>query len=119
MRRRFLTGKPGEGRNMPDIVWHGAQLNMPLWDDHEARILAFTLAGISESEPDLHIVLNMSDKAATMELPVVTGREWCLAVDTAKQSPDDMVAPQDQHAIITHYYPVNSQTVVVFENRGV
>lgn len=119
MRRRFLTGKTVEGRNIPDISWHGAQLNMPLWDDHEARILAFTLAGISDAEPDLHIVMNMSDQAATMELPIVTGREWCLAVDTSNPSPEDIIAPQNQHPVRTHYYPVNSRTVVVFENRSV
>jgi glycogen operon protein len=119
MRRRFLTGKPVAGRNMPDISWHGAQLNKPLWNDPDARIMAFTLAGIGESEPDLHIVLNMSDQVITMELPVVSGRQWCLAVDTSKQSSGDIVAPRDQQVVKTLDYAVQSQSVVAFENRDV
>ncbi|NOT10429.1 MAG: glycogen debranching protein GlgX [Methylococcaceae bacterium] len=119
MRRRFLTGKLVPGRNLPDISWHGKQLDAPLWDDPEARILVFTLAGFSESESDLHIVLNMSVQTETMELPVVSGREWCLAIDTSRLSPEDIVPPQDQRALQTHFYPVKSQTVVVFENRVV
>jgi glycogen operon protein len=119
MRRRFLTGNPVPGRSIPDVTWHGAQLNAPLWDDYEARILAFTLSGVAENEPDLHIVMNMSEQAATMELPVVTGREWCLAADTSSTAPGDIVALEEQKPLKHHYYPVDSQTVVVFENRSV
>jgi isoamylase len=54
-----------------------------------------------------------------MELPVVSGREWCLAVDSSCSSPDDIVPPQNQHPIKHHSYLVNCQTVVVFENRRV
>jgi len=118
MRRRFLTGKTLEVRNMPDISWHGTQLNKPLWQDHDARILAFTLAGLGEIEPDLHIVLNMSDQAVAIDLPVVAGRQWCLAVDTACPSPHDIIPPQDQQTINADNYSVKGQSVVVFENRG-
>jgi isoamylase len=93
MRRRFLTGNPVGSKTMPDIVWHGAQLNMP--------------------------IMNMSYQAISIELPVITGREWCLAVDTSLASPDDIVLPALQVPFNHHSYSVNSLTVVVFENRGV
>jgi len=116
MRRRFLTGKLVEGKNITDISWHGIEVNAPLWNDPDARILAYTLAGVEDGEPDLHIVMNMSDEKANVELPVITARKWCIALDTAQASPLDIIPPVDQKPVSHHVYPVNSKTVVVFEN---
>ncbi|MGZ8163512.1 MAG: glycogen debranching protein GlgX [Methylobacter sp.] len=116
MRRRFLTGKVIEGKNITDISWHGSQLNNPQWDDSDTRILAFTLAGWESHEPDLHIVMNMSDENATVELPVISGKKWCLALDTSLPPPQDILSPQDQKPVNNPIYLVNNKTVVVFEN---
>jgi glycogen operon protein len=116
MRRRFLTGRVIEEKNMRDVSWHGTELNKPLWHDPEARILAFTLAGIEDNEADLHIVMNMSDEIATMELPVVEGKKWCVALDTSLRSPQDIIPPQDQNPFGKNFYSVNSKAVVIFEN---
>jgi len=116
MRRRFLTGKPVNGRGIAEIQWHGTEINKPLWDDYEARVLAFTLAGVENDEPDLHVAINMSDQQVIIELPLISGRAWCLALDTSLQSPQDIVPLQDQKAMHAHCYPLNTRTVVVFEN---
>ena len=116
MRRRFLTGKDIAGKNRPDISWHGAELNQPLWFDSEARLLVFTLAGIEDKEADLHIVMNMSDEIATLELPVIEGKKWCLALDTTLPSPLDIIAPQDQKPLAELCYSINSKAIAVFEN---
>ncbi|MGZ8935594.1 MAG: glycogen debranching protein GlgX [Methylobacter sp.] len=116
MRRRFLTGKVIEGKNITDISWHGSQLNNPQWDDSDTRILAFTLAGWESHEPDLHIVMNMSDENATVELPVISGKKWCLALDTSLPPSQDILSPQDQKPVNNPIYLVNNKTVVVFEN---
>jgi glycogen operon protein len=116
MRRRFLTGKLVHGRDIPEIQWHGIEINKPLWDDPEAKILAFTLAGLENGEPDLHVAMNMSDQSVSLELPVIAGRSWCLALDTSLKSPQDIVQPQDQKPVRENVYPLDSRTVVVFEN---
>ncbi|WP_411726687.1 glycogen debranching protein GlgX [Methyloglobulus sp.] len=116
MRRRFLTGKSIEGKNMADISWHGIQPNNPQWNDPDTRILAFTLAGSVVHEPDLHIVMNMSDETATLGLPVISGKEWRLALDTSLPSFQDILSPQDQNPVNNPLYLVNNKTVVVFEN---
>ncbi len=118
MRRRFLNGGAIEGKNMPDISWHGTELGKPLWSDPGARILAFTLAGIEDKEADLHIIMNMSDDIVNMELPDVKGKKWCLALDTSLQSPHDIIPPQDQKPLGEKFYSVKSKAVVVFENIG-
>ena len=75
-RNHFFTGKQAPGRDIPDITWHGAHLNEPLWHDGQARVLACTLAGLSENEEDLHLIFNMSDQTLDAALPAINGRQW-------------------------------------------
>lgn len=117
MRRRFLTGKIIESRGLPDISWHGIEINKPLWSDDEAKLLVFTLAGSEVDEADLHIIMNMSDNRALVELPVLKGKTWCLALNTALASPHDNVAPEHQKPVTNTHYAVDSKSVVVLENR--
>ena len=116
MRRRFLTGKLLESRGIAEIQWHGTELNKPLWNDPEAKFLAFTLAGADVNESDLHVVLNMSDQQIVVDLPAIAHRQWCVAMDTSLTSPHDIVLPQDQTLMRENFYSVNSRTIVVFEN---
>ncbi len=117
MRRHFLTGNLMEKKNMADISWHGNSLGKtPLWDDKDAQSVAFTLAGIKTEEPDLHVVMNMSDSYLISELPKIKGREWRLAMDTALPSPDDIVPPNQQKITELQQYRVEARTVVVLEN---
>jgi len=116
MRRRFLTGKIIESRGIKDISWHGAKLNTPLWDDSETRLLAFTLAGVEEDEPDLHVVINMSDEQTNIQLPVIKRKKWCLSVDTSQDSPNDIIRRPNQKPVTRKTFLVNKKTIVVFEN---
>ncbi|MDO9106271.1 MAG: glycogen debranching protein GlgX [Methylovulum sp.] len=119
MRRRFLTGHLLEDRGLADITWYGSAVtSTPCWHDPECRLLIFTLAGIDLKESDLHVVMNMSGQKKTIELPVLEGRRWCLAVDTSLKSPEDIVMPEDQKPIDGDHYPVGPQSIVVFENVG-
>ena len=116
MRRRFLTGDYNDARGIADITWHGPSIDDPLWEDPDAQVLAFTLAAFAEGEADLHIMLNMSDMQVNMELPVVHGRNWRLAVDTSRSSPQDIIQPQNQTSFERHIYQVEARSVVVLES---
>ncbi|WP_446810066.1 glycogen debranching protein GlgX [Methylomonas sp. 2BW1-5-20] len=117
MRRNFLTGRQMEGKDMADITWHGLEIDQaPRWDDPATRILAFTLAALAKDEADLHVILNMSDTKHTMQLPPLTGKSWCLAVDTAQKSPRDIVDPSEQKPLGKLCYTVDEYSVVVFES---
>ena len=116
MRRRFLTGDLIEGRGIKDITWHGAKIDKPLWDDPETRLLAFTLAGIGEQEADIHVVINMSDQNTQAELPNIEGKSWCLSVDTAQNSPKDIIPPKHHKPLKSKTYLVMEKTIVAFEN---
>ncbi len=114
-RNRFFTGQPPPGRKLPDIAWHGQQLREPLWHDPQAKVLAFTIAGLSTDEEDLHVILNMSEQPVAAQLPEIAGRRWHLTLDTAAASPHD-VAPREQrrrHAVPT--CRVGPRSVAVLE----
>ncbi len=116
MRRHFLTGEKLGERPIPDIKWHGVELDKPQWQDPESQVLAFTLAAVAANkEADLHIILNMSDSELIMELPVIQEQKWNLAIDTALQFPFDTVIPEKQVAVKGFSYAVQAKSVVVFE----
>jgi len=117
-RTRFLTGQPESGRGVPDIAWHGLRLNEPLWHDHQAQVLAFTLAGRTQAEEDVHVVLNMSDTGIDAQLPEIPARHWHLALDTAARSPLDIIPRPQQLRVDTPPYAVHPRSIVVFEARA-
>ncbi len=117
MHRRFLTGQARDGFRYPDISWHGISLQKPLWDHDDAQVLAFTLGRVRPSDEDLHIILNMGEPDLEMPLPENPGHQWCRAVDTACNSPQDILEPSMQVVQSTLVYVVHSRSVVVFESR--
>jgi isoamylase len=119
MRDRFLTGKKPTGRGMADVQWHGKKLDQPGWEDPEARFLCFTLAGMTEDEEHVHVMMNMSDDAAFVELPQMAGQAWYRTVDTYESSPNDLLEPSSQALVRGPKYLVRPRTVTVFESRSV
>ncbi len=117
-RHRFLTGTARGTARLPDVTWHGIELNEPLWSDPDAQVLAFTLGAINADEEDLHIILNMSEDTLAMPLPRVAGRHWYRAVDTAQPSPADIVEPHEQNEMSEETCQVAPRSVVVFESRA-
>jgi glycogen operon protein len=117
-RRQFLTGDPGTGRaGQADIVWYRETLAPPDWEDPSARILRFTLSGQAPGEGDLHVVLNLSDRAATLDIPPVQAHRWYRAVTTSMKSPYDIVGPEGQRPVGKARHRVEARSVVVLESR--
>ena len=116
MRKQFLSGRPVSYR-LPDVSWHGQKLNEPRWEDPGEQILVYTLAAVNETEDDLHVMLNMSDRPVEMELPKVSGRNWYRAVDTAQPSPADVFEAADEPGVEGNLYRMEARSVVVFEGR--
>jgi isoamylase len=114
-RGRFLTGRVTPGAILPDIAWHGERLNEPPWFDGEARLLAFTLAGVDAQEKPLHVILNMSHASRTFEIPALTGCAWRRALDIAIASPHDITPHEQQSVSIGASYVAQPRSVVVLE----
>ncbi|WP_427551405.1 glycogen debranching protein GlgX [Methylomonas sp. MS20] len=117
MRRRFLTGRPLEGKTLPDIHWYDVdQMHPPAWTDPEARFLSYTLSALAKEEPDLHVVMNMASEDVLIDLPKIEGKAWCLSIDTALSSPADAVELANQSPLSLQQYWVRGNSVVVLEN---
>ncbi len=114
---RFVTGIKEKGRRLPDITWHGRKLKKPPWNDPGDNLLAFTLGGPGRLDQDLHIILNMNDKDAVVNLPTVRRRRWYRAIDTGAPSPGDIIPQDSQRDIGEKFFPVRARSVVVFEGR--
>jgi glycogen operon protein len=108
----FFTGQPIPHRGIPDIAWHGVRLSEPAWHDGTSQFLAFTIAGLTPSEEDLHIILNMSGQE--LEVPLPPGYRWHLAVDTDNylKTSELSTTKTGQHL---RTWSVAAHTVVIFE----
>lgn len=115
MRHRFLKGNNIGERDIPDITWHGTELEKPLWDDPDTRVLAYTLATTDQDEADLHIMFNMSDDKVDMQLPIIKGRKWYRTVDTSLKTPKDILSPGDQVPFKKNNYVLQPKTVAILE----
>ena len=100
-----------------DVSWHGTKLNHPGWDDTGARALAMTLAGF-DGDSDLHVMFNMFWESLDFELPVVPGRRWCIAVDTAQSSPRDIADPGSEPDVVGNTFHMEARSVVVLVNHA-
>lgn len=118
-RPRFFTGQPASSRGIPDVAWHGLHLNQPLWGNNEAQVLALTIAGTTDTEADLHIVLNMSENDIEVQLPDIPLRNWHLAIDTAASSPDDIIERSRQQMVNINIQSAHARSIVVFEARKI
>jgi glycogen operon protein len=114
-RGAFFTGAVNQ-RGLIDVAWHGTMLNSPEWSGAEARTLAMTLAGF-DGDADIHVMLNMYWESMDFELPVVAGRQWFRAVDTALNPPLDIADPGEERAVAGSAYAVQGRSVVVLVNR--
>jgi len=118
-RSHFLTGRPDPGRSQPDVSWHGRRIGAPPWEEEQGHQLAFTLAGLADDEEDLHIMLNMAPVAADFELPDCAPCQWHTAIDTARESPDDICSPAAQPLCAEGHCRVEAHSVMVLEARAV
>lgn len=117
MQRQYLTGTKTEVSMLPDVSWHGRQLNDPQWEDSSSQVLACTLSRVEAKEEDLHIVFNMSEDTLSMDLPELKDRVWHLAVDTSRGISEDVIKPEQQQTIKENAIQVCSRSIVVYESR--
>ncbi len=112
---RFFTGAMTD-RGMRDIEWHGTRLGAPGWDNPEARVLAFTLAGV-DADPDLHVMVNMFWEPLEFEVPEAPGRDWYVAIDTAAPSPSDLPTPGENPLVASRTVSVPGRSIIALMSQ--
>jgi glycogen operon protein len=114
-RRSFLTGQVNR-RGVPDIRWHGLELDQPDWGGI-ARTLAFTLSGVEPLEPDLHVMMNMDDAPHEFAVPQGDDLAWLVFADTSKGSPDDIAEPGQAAVFEGDRCTVEGRSIVILESQ--
>jgi glycogen operon protein len=117
---RYFTGSSNKF-GLYDISWHGTQLNIPGWNDPNARCLAMTLGDTAEDTDqteNIHVMFNMYWEGVEFQIPQATGLKWYRAIDTSLPSPND-ISPRDQQvAINDNSYVVTGRSIVVLASKA-
>lgn len=110
-RSRYFTGETNV-RGLADITWHGTRPNQPDWSS-QCRVLSFTLGG-ADTESDVHVIMNMFWESIDFEIPQVDGYPWYRAVDTALNSPEDILEPGLEQVVVGPSYLAQGRSISVF-----
>jgi len=93
-------------------TWHGSKLNQPDWTPW-SHSLALT-AEIRKEKWRFHLILNAYWKPLDFELPVdEEGKPWRRWIDTALDSPQDIVPWQEAIPVSGFTYRAETRSVVV------
>jgi isoamylase len=117
--RRLLRGTEHEVRRMSlnhiireaNKAWHGVHLNQPDWSDR-SHGLAFT-AEVRGEGLLFHLILNAYWEPLDFELPPAGKFAWRRWIDTALDTPHDIVAWEKSPEVGGTTYRAQSRSVVV------
>lgn len=100
-RKEYLTGRPIDGRKVPDVSWYGIKGNPLHWDQGMLAMTAY-IAAPSRADDleglgrDLIIMFNSTSDNLDFELPSIgRGVVWNLFADTAAIPPKDIYPDVD------------------------
>jgi glycogen operon protein len=96
-----------------DVKWYGVERAVDLgW---ESRQLAYCLHGASQQDDDLYVMIN-----SHWEPHVFVIQEpgsWLRAIDTSRESPDDIRDPGTEIPVTLQTYDVGPRSIVVLVRR--
>jgi glycogen operon protein len=92
--------------------WHGVRLNQPNWGDDS---FSLALRGeIAQEGLQFYLILNAYWQSLDFELPeLARGYAWRRWIDTALDSPDDIVPWETAPSVPTLTYPVQPHSLVM------
>jgi glycogen operon protein len=94
-----------------DIRWHGVGREADL--SEASRSLAFYLRGASQGDDDLYVMVNAHREALDFIVREGAPSDWRCVIDTAQESPRDILEPGQEARLTSAYYNVGSRSVVV------
>jgi glycogen operon protein len=98
-----------------DVSWYGASGDT----DRSVRshVLAYCLHGASHGDCDLYVMVNGGPQDAAFEVQEGRAGGWLRAVDTGRDSPDDICGPGAEAPLAALRYVVRSRSVAVLVGR--
>ncbi len=111
----FRKAHPSIGRSRfwrDDVEWFGTGRDVD-WSDGSHQ-LAYCLRGASQADRDLYVMINAGPDDLTFAIQEGTAVEWRRVVDTARTSPEDIVADEAPVGLDSLDYVVRARSVVLF-----
>ena len=97
-----------------NLSWHGVKLNQPDWGE-SSHSIAFTVE-IREEKLLFHVILNAYWQPLDFELPRLDSageNPWRRWIDTALDSPHDIVQWETAESVPSYAYRAESRSVVM------
>jgi glycogen operon protein len=116
---KYFTGKTNKF-GLPDLSWHGTNLNNPDWSNNQSKCLAMTIGDVapgSNQSENIHCMFNMHWDAVSFEIPQIEGLKWMRSIDTSLSSPEDIVDPDKYVEITNTNYLLTGRSVVVLVSQ--
>jgi len=110
----FRKAHPSLGRATfwrDDVRWHGVGSSYDL--SYDSHTLAFYLAGASQGDQDLYVMINAYWEPLTFTICDGESGAWWRVIDTALASPDDFCDPGSEVHLHQDQYTVQPRAVVV------
>jgi glycogen operon protein len=92
-------------------AWHGVKVDQPDWSPY-SHSLAFSVA-LPRQAWQIHLILNAYWEPLEFELPRINDPTWCRWIDTALDSPHDIVDWNLASPVQRDTYRADSRSVVV------
>ena len=93
-------------------AWHGVKFGQPDWSD-QSHSVAFT-ADLEREGLSIYLILNAYWESLEFEPPPASdGGSWRRWIDTARESPEDIVPWQTAPLLSGHSYRAEARSVVV------
>jgi isoamylase len=97
-------------------AWHGTKLGQPDWGDNSHSV---ALTGEIRAEGlFFHLILNAYWEPLEFELPKLEGAAWRRWIDTAVESPNDIVPWDESPPVPGDHYLVADRSVVMLYTTG-
>ncbi len=122
-RSRFFTGVDSGGNNIPDISWHGLELNKPEWEKNHSY-LAFMMngslvesTGQNYNDNNIYVAVNSSGEDLSFNAPAPRKhRMWHQCVNTALKP--GFFEQGSEPRIKSPIIQVKSRSLVILIDKG-
>ena len=84
----------------------------------DSRHLAYYLAGASEQDDDLYVMINAEPQDVAFTIHQGQAKDWRRVVDTSRKNPDDIREAGKEAAIRSNKYLVKERSIVVLMRRA-
>ncbi len=113
----FRKAHPSLGRSRfwrDDVHWYG--IGPDVDRSHDSHSLAYHLSGASQDDQDIYVMINAWRDDLLFTVQEGTASRWCRVIDTALESPHDIVEPGQERPLQSLDYRVKARSVVVLKS---